>query len=136
MKRATREWVRKAEADHRAAEKLAVDNEPFHDQVCFHCQQSAEKYLKALLEELGQAIPKTHDLQDLLNLLLPTYPTLTSHRRGLDPLTEFAVTTRYPGKNASKRQAASALRCAGKVRDAVRLLLGIPPPRQRRKKSP
>ena len=32
------------------------------DQICFLCQQSAEKYLKAILEEAGQPIPKTHDL--------------------------------------------------------------------------
>ena len=50
MKRMTREWIRKAEDDFRAAGVLAAGSEPFHDQVCFHCQQSAEKYLKALLE--------------------------------------------------------------------------------------
>lgn len=132
MKRATREWVRKAEADYRAAEKLGVENTLFHDQVCFHCQQSAEKYLKALLEELALTIPKTHDLTDLLNQLLPTYPALKSHRRGMDPLTEFAVATRYPGKNASKRQAASAWRCAERVRDACRTLLGVRPGRRRK----
>ena len=53
MKRMTREWTRKAEADFRAAEILAAGRERFHDQVCFHCQQSTEKYLKALLEEQG-----------------------------------------------------------------------------------
>jgi HEPN domain-containing protein len=45
MKRATREWIRKAEADYRLAEVIAHGSEPFHDQLCFHCQQSAEKYL-------------------------------------------------------------------------------------------
>jgi HEPN domain-containing protein len=60
MKRMTREWVRKAEDDFRVAGLIAAGSELFHDQVCFHCQQSAEKYLKALLGELGQTIPKTH----------------------------------------------------------------------------
>jgi hypothetical protein len=54
----------------------------------------------------------------------------------MDFLTRFAVETRYPGDKASKREARAALRWAGKVRDAVRLLLGIRPPRKRRKKSP
>src|SRR5262245_42466702 len=76
MKRITREWVRKAEDDFRAAEILAAGQRPFHDPVCFHCQQSAEKYLKALLEELSVAISKTHDLEDLLDLLLPHYASL------------------------------------------------------------
>lgn len=53
MKRATREWVNKAEDDYRLAVQIARGSEPFHDQVCFHGQQSAEKYLKALFEEIG-----------------------------------------------------------------------------------
>jgi len=47
MKKATREWVRKAEADFRGALRLASAPEPFHDLIAFHCQQSSEKYLKA-----------------------------------------------------------------------------------------
>ena len=95
------------------------------NQVCFHCQQSAEKYLKALLEELGLAIPKTHDLEDLLDLLLPHHASLSRCRRGLRLLTGFAVDPRYPLWHATKRQAASALRWAGRVRDACRTLLGL-----------
>src|SRR5262249_34403281 len=49
----TREWVRKAEADYLAARKLARGSVPLHDQSCFLFQQPTEKYLKALLEELG-----------------------------------------------------------------------------------
>ena len=54
MKKLTREWIRKAEADHHAAVKLHRGSDPLHDIVCFHCQQCAEKYLKAL-DELGDA---------------------------------------------------------------------------------
>lgn len=125
MKRTTREWVRKAESDFRLAAVIAREPEPFHDEQCFHCQQSAEKYLKALLEELGLAVPRTHTLKDLLALLVPRIPTLAGLRRGLTFLTRFAVETRYPGDHASKRQAASALRWSGKVRGACRALLGL-----------
>src|SRR6266487_3881109 len=103
MKRATREWVRKAEADYRLAETIAEGSEPFHDQLCFHCQQSVEKYLKALLEELGQSVPKLHDLNQLSRRLQPFHPTVSSMRRGLLMLTDFAVDTRYPGNWATKR---------------------------------
>jgi HEPN domain-containing protein len=98
------------------------------------CQQSAEKYLKALLEELGLTIPRTHLLKDLLALLQAHYPSLSSLRRGLVFLTRFAVGTRYPGDSANKRAAVSALRWAGRVRTAARALFGIRPPRRRRKK--
>ena len=97
-----------------------------HDARCFHCQQSAEKYLKALSEELGLTIPRTHNLEDLLSLLLPHHPGLRSLRRGLIFLTDFAVETRYPGENANKRQAEAAMRWATKVRTTARLLLGLP----------
>ena len=92
-----------------------------------------KKYLKALLEELGQHIPMTHALDDLLNLLLPYHATLGSVWRGLLYLTDFAVDPRYPGTGTSKREAAAALRWASKVRDACRALLGLRPPRGRRK---
>jgi len=129
----TREWIRKAEDDFRVAGIIAAASEPFHDQVCFHCQQSAEKYLKAMLEEFGQSVPKTHDLEDLLDRLLPHHASLDRQRRGLRVLTEFAVDPRYPLMHSTKRQAASALRWAGNVRDACRSLLGLRPPRRRRK---
>lgn len=58
MKRSTGAWVRKAESDFPLAETIARGTEPFHDEQYFHCQQSAEKYLKVLLEELGLTIPK------------------------------------------------------------------------------
>ena len=134
MKRATKEWIAKAEDDYRTAELIALSSEPLHDQRCFHCQQAAEKYLKALLEELGLSVEKTHELEDLWDRLLPHHPSLRSLQRGLAFLSNFAVDVRYPGDNASKRQAASALRWAGKVRDTCRSLLGLRPPRRRRKR--
>ncbi len=133
MKKATREWVRKAEKDYRFAIKNAHSGEPFHDQLCFLCQQATEKYLKALQEELGIAIPRTHVLKDLLALLLPHHPTLAPLRRGLTFLTRFAVETRYPGDDATRRDSQAALRWAGKVREACRLILGLAPARRRRK---
>jgi HEPN domain-containing protein len=92
--------------------------------------------LKAFLEELGLSIPRTHNLDDILNLLLPHHGALRALRRGLIYLTDFAVDPRYPGDNPSKRQAVAALRWAERVRDVCRSLLGIRPGRSRRKKSP
>lgn len=106
-----------------------------HEAVCFHCQQSAEKYLKAVLQELGLVVPKTHDLKQLLRALLPSYPQLRSLRRGLAFLTRFAVETRYPGKTARKRQAIAGVRWAERVRNEVHGILGITSAK-RRKKAP
>jgi HEPN domain-containing protein len=135
MKRQTREWVRKAENDFVVARQSIQSTIPLHDAVCFHSQQCAEKYLKGLLEEAGLTIPRTHNLDDLLTLVLPYQPSLRLYRRGLIFLADFAVDCRYPGRNASKRQAAAALRWAERVRSAVRLLLGLTHHVIRRKKS-
>jgi HEPN domain-containing protein len=76
MKAATRDWIEKAEADHLAAVDLARRRKlPLHDMVCFHCQQSAEKYLKARLEEAGIHFRKTHDLEAILALAFVPPPT-------------------------------------------------------------
>jgi hypothetical protein len=69
----------------------------------------------------------------LLTLLSPHHGSLRSFRRGLDFLTRFAVDTRYPGDNASKRQATAARRWARQVRTTCHSLLGIKPPRRRKK---
>jgi HEPN domain-containing protein len=128
MKRATMPWVRKAEDDLGIAQMALRDAAGFHDGVCFHCQQCVEKYLKALLIESGLPVPKTHDLDGLLTLLLPTHRTLRAYRRGLLFLSSFAVEARYPGLNASKRQARAAMRWAERVRRDCRNLLGIKRP--------
>jgi HEPN domain-containing protein len=128
----TREWVQKAEADFLAATTLASESLPLHEVICFHCQQAVEKYLKALLQESGDPVPRTHDLVRLYSLVMSHYQ-LRGIVRGLKFLTDFAVEPRYPGKSASKRQAAAALRWAGKVREACRPLLGIAVPLRRRK---
>src|SRR5262245_50841422 len=124
MKQTTRQWVRKAEADWGMAQTLAQATDRPFDGVCFHCQQAAEKYLKALLEELGARIPRTHDLVDLHQVLLPSHASLKPLLRGMLFLKQFAVEFRYPGKNARSRQATAALRWAGRVRQECRSLLG------------
>jgi hypothetical protein len=83
------------------------------------------------MEELALAVPKTHVLVLLLAALAPHHPGLRSFRRGLVFLTTFAVDTRYPGEDASKRQAVAALRWAEKVRAMARQLLGM---RERRRR--
>jgi HEPN domain-containing protein len=77
------------------------------------------------MADLGVAIPKTHDLGLLHTLLLPHQSSLRPLRRGMRFLTLFAVDTRYPGENATKRDAVAALRWADRVRTEARSLLGI-----------
>jgi HEPN domain-containing protein len=62
-------WTEKAEHDFLAAEHaMELAQEGLTDTVCFHCQQCAEKYLKALLLYRAVVFPRTHDLRLLLDL--------------------------------------------------------------------
>jgi HEPN domain-containing protein len=81
MKRGTRSWIKKAEGDLRVARNEAAEPDPVKDAVGFHCQQAAEKYLKALLCDAGLAIPRIHDLDRLLVLLLPHHAELGPLKR-------------------------------------------------------
>jgi len=127
MRRHTAQWVSKAEEDMNAARELAAHTPPRRNAACFHCQQAAEKYLKALLQELGAAVPRTHDLENLVDLLVPHDTTLALLRRSAASLTKYAVEYRYPGLRATTRQLNSALRVAERVRQELRARLGLAP---------
>ncbi|HID30502.1 MAG TPA: HEPN domain-containing protein [Desulfobacterales bacterium] len=88
--------------------------------MCFHAQQGMEKYLKAWLIEHGVDFPKTHDLEALAKLCLPSLPELQSLIDGLRFLTSFAVEIRYPGIFASKADADCCLHTALRGRDILR----------------
>jgi HEPN domain-containing protein len=123
----TTRWVRKAEADILGARSLAATKLPVHDLICFHCQQSAEKYLKGFAQESGITPPRTHSLEDLLALVAPQDSSLRTLLRVLTSLGRYSVDLRYPGVNTSRREALAALRHAEKVRLEIRTRLGVAP---------
>jgi len=61
----------------------------------FHCQQAAEKLLKALLSNFGVAFPRTHNLRVLMDLAEDAGHALPAALADLDVLTPFAVLFRY-----------------------------------------
>jgi HEPN domain-containing protein len=131
MKRITRQWLRKAQGDLVAARHLFKLKPLPNDEICFHCQQSIEKYLKGLLAEHALPIQKTHDLVVLLHQLLPVRPVVKSIQSGLKSVTRYAVEYRYPGMNTTARQSRSAYEKALHVRQVIRNCLGLPPDRMR-----
>jgi HEPN domain-containing protein len=127
MQPLTVEWVDKAEGDFVTTQReVQARRQPNYDAACFHAQQCAEKYLKARLQEAGIAIPYTHDLVTLLNLLLPMEPTWSTLAPDLRALTVFGVTFRYPGASANRAMARDALARCRRVRQTVRVSLGLP----------
>ena len=129
MKPTTREWVRKAEEDWRGISLLRAVEDPEegpHDLVCFHAQQTAEKYLKAVLVERTQPFPLTHDLTLLLDLATPPLAELVAARGDLETLSRLAVQVRYPGFACDRAKAAEAVEVASRVRRVCRAALTAP----------
>lgn len=116
----TLEWVQKAEGDYAVAQQVHQGQNPVHDAICFHAQQCIEKYLKAWLQEANIPFPRTHDLKELLELIVPTFPVWGAWQADFSILSEHAVDPRYPGKFASADDTAHAMRICHEVRQTVR----------------
>ena len=126
MKPATNEWVSKAEGDFATAgREIRARKMPNYDAVCFHCQQCAEKYLKAILQENEMRIPKIHNLLELLAMILKFDGSYAFLKADLDVLEEFSVRYRYPGDTAEIEEAKSAYAAVKTVRNFVRGKLGV-----------
>jgi HEPN domain-containing protein len=121
------EWVRKAEEDLLAAERLLSSGEdcPFAV-VCFHAQQCVEKYIKAVLVVDRIPFPKTHDLERIVHLL-PEGVELPLSPPEQERLTGYATVFRYPGnyEPVARGDAQAAVAAARRVREAARTR--IPP---------
>jgi HEPN domain-containing protein len=120
--RLARLWVEKAEEDLFVAVRLLSPDEncPFST-ICFHAQQSVEKYVKALLVSMAIAFPKVHDIGELLKLA-PASIEIPLSTEEQEQLTFYATTARYPGEYEpiSRGEAEEMMAAAKKLRDAVR----------------
>lgn len=91
-------WIKKAEEDALAAKVLLNSEFLLAATVCFHCQQMAEKYIKAYLTSQLIFFRKTHDLVNLLDeYLLDIDEKAEELRDACIYLTDFGVLPRYPG---------------------------------------
>ena len=123
----TMELVRKAEGDY-ASVKLHLQHlstPGFLDIICFHAQQCIEKYLKAWLQEANIRAPRTHDLNELLALSVPTHPEWRRWRRDFAAFGKYAVDGRYPAYFATAADVEHAARVCEEVRDAIRAVLEL-----------
>ncbi len=123
----TLEWMQKAEKDYAAVEWLQQAPIPDYDIICFHIQQCIEKYLKAWLQEANIPIPRSHDLKELLALIVPTVPLWQTWELDFSEISKHAVATRYPGDSATVDTAAHAMKICDQVRHAIRAQLKLPP---------
>ena len=112
-------WMIKAMGDLLAAQRLYSFFHPKQlDISCYHCQQAAEKALKAVLvyREAVEEVPYTHDLVVLLDCCIPLDDNFVNMRTDCIGLTPYATQTRYPNnREFTEEETASALRKAERI---------------------
>ncbi len=110
-------WLSKALQDLQAAEWLLARPEPLSDAAGFHCQQVAEKALKAYLTWRDEPFEKTHSLVALVGKCLSFDPAFSELRTAAVTLTPYAVAVRYPGDlpELTREEAEEALALARQV---------------------
>lgn len=92
-----RQWLFKARHDLRSARRLFTDEPPILDTAAYHCQQAAEKALKAFLVLHDIQFSKIHLLLPLVEQCVDLDPTFAELREAAETLTPFATAFRYPG---------------------------------------
>jgi HEPN domain-containing protein len=117
--------VEKAEEDLALARSALRRKKPIITGACFHAQQCAEKYMKALLISKQAGFPMTHDLLLLNNLCSSAGIFLEIDPKLLNTLSDFAVRTRYPGEQPTLNDSKEALEIAKLVRVFARKFLGM-----------
>ncbi|HEY5895155.1 MAG TPA: HEPN domain-containing protein [Chthoniobacterales bacterium] len=122
---AARVWLAKAESDLATARLLIEGNQKHLDTGSYHCQQAGEKAVKAWLTVQGTIFPKTHNINTLLDLCLPSDPYFDHFRKHADKLTPLATQFRYPGDEfePSLSEAVEALNLATELLDYATLAL-------------
>lgn len=118
-------WIAHAEDDYGAATILIRARKPLLYSACFHAQQSAEKYLKALLIYKDRDFPKVHDLNILNDLCSKAGIFVGISEDMLEFLSAYAVGTRYPGDEPTLEETKEAIEITKSIRQFARTFLGL-----------
>jgi len=116
-----REWLTLADDDLRMAELTMKDPEPICWAAAFHCQQAAEKSLKAFLAYHDHHVEKTHDIEFLLGLSKGFLPEMEGFIEKGGILTDYAVDSRYPAPRVevTQQQAREAIERARSIYEFI-----------------
>ncbi len=90
------DWLARARGDLALACAPLPDG-GFHEDLCFHAQQAAEKAVKAVYQSHGWPFPYTHDLAELLAGLKDRGVAVPGEVEDAAVLAAYAWESRYPG---------------------------------------
>lgn len=91
-----KEWFQYAYTDLEAAKFLLTMRPAPLEIICYHCQQSSEKYLKGFIALNGSNIQKTHDLVSLNKMCENHHSKFAEILNDCINLTDYGIQTRYP----------------------------------------
>ena len=111
------EWLERARTDLAVAHHAM--SEGFWDHVCYLSQQSAEKYLKAMLVRMFVRPSRTHKTDELLAELRSAGAPLTGLDADCALLSKYAITMRYGPMKANEHIARAALAAAERIAAAT-----------------
>ncbi|MBI2980850.1 MAG: HEPN domain-containing protein [Deltaproteobacteria bacterium] len=86
----------KAKSDLGSAKQLVSGSDPHADTAVYHCQQAAEKSLKAFLAFRDAKFEKTHNLTLLIDLCSEIDTEFKKFLESAASLTPYATAFRYP----------------------------------------
>lgn len=95
------EWLEYAWTDYDVAVFLFENRHPQPlEIICYHCQQAAEKAIKALYIALNipGGVPRKHDLAFLLNQMQGKVAVSKELRQHADSLSVYGIAARYPAE--------------------------------------
>jgi len=75
---------------------MPIGGERLANIAAFHCQQAAEKLLKALITVGGVEPPHVHDLSELTELAVQGKLDVRPLATDVESISSWAVLTRYP----------------------------------------
>lgn len=97
MKEKSLKWLKFAKDDFEVAQAiLTTFEDKYAGIVAYHLRQAAEKSFKALLVFNGQLIPRSHNLNVLVEQCDMLDSDFKNMRSQADRLNPFSVQTRYP----------------------------------------
>lgn len=116
-----RDWLALAREDLAVAEHLIVSGTTFYGIVAFHAQQAVEKYMKAFLVAHEISFRKTHDLVQLMDLIVEINRPLGEALEPCATLSPYSVEVRYPGDSpeVTTDDAHEAVRIASIIEDKI-----------------
>lgn len=91
-----KDWINKAFNDLKASKKLVQGDDETLDIAAYHAHQCVEKSLKALFMYRRETVPKSHDLEFLLEKCVEQDLFIMALKKKILSLSPYEMRTRYP----------------------------------------